>query len=35
LSLVREWAMIHKDELFRNWQFCRENIPPEKIEPLP
>jgi hypothetical protein len=34
LSLVREWAMIHREELLEDWRFCRENTPPAKIEPL-
>ena len=34
LNLVREWAMIHRVELFENWQLCRRNAQPEKIEPL-
>jgi Domain of unknown function (DUF4160) len=35
LKLVQEWAMIHKEELQQDWQRCRENAPPAKIEPLP
>ncbi len=35
LSLVKEWAMIHKEELLEDWRLCRENTPPAKIEPLP
>jgi hypothetical protein len=34
LALVQEWAMIHRVELLDNWRLCRENTPPEKIEPL-
>jgi len=34
LILVREWAMIHRDELWVDWQLCRTNAVPEKIEPL-
>jgi len=34
LSLVREWAMIHKDELVRDWDLCRGNAAPAKIDPL-
>ncbi len=34
LSLVQEWAMIHRDELLEDWRLCRENTPPAKIEPL-
>lgn len=35
LSLVREWAMIHRGELFSNWRRCRDKAAPAKIEPLP
>ncbi len=35
LSLVQEWAMIHKEELLLNWLLCREKNPPVKLEPLP
>jgi hypothetical protein len=34
LSLVREWTMIHREELRRNWQLCCSNSVPAKIEPL-
>ncbi len=33
-TLVRDWAMIHKAELFEDWRLCRENRAPAKIEPL-
>jgi hypothetical protein len=33
LSLVREWAIIHKDELREDWALCRSNYP-AKIQPL-
>jgi len=35
LSLVKEWAMIHREELLEDWRLCRENRSPAKIEPLP
>jgi hypothetical protein len=35
LSLVQEWAMIHREELLEDWRLCRENSVPAKIEPLP
>jgi hypothetical protein len=35
LSLVREWAMIHREELLEDWRLCRENTPPATIDPLP
>jgi Domain of unknown function (DUF4160) len=34
LDLALEWAKIHRAELIENWRLCRENRPPEKIEPL-
>src|ERR1039458_5570818 len=34
LNLVREWAMMHREELLEDWRFCRENAVPTKIEPL-
>ena len=34
LNLVREWAMIHREELLEDWRFCRENTVPTKIESL-
>ncbi|MGO4880687.1 MAG: DUF4160 domain-containing protein [Bryobacteraceae bacterium] len=34
LNLVKEWAMMHREELFEDWRFCRENTVPAKIEPL-
>ena len=35
LNLVQEWAMIHKEELVRDWRLCRDNSVPVRIEPLP
>ncbi len=34
LSLVREWAMMHREELLEDWRLCRENAAPARIEPL-
>ena len=34
LNLVREWAMMHREELLNDWQLCRQNAPPARIEPL-
>jgi hypothetical protein len=34
LNLVRERAMMHREELSEDWGFCRENAVPTKIEPL-
>jgi len=33
-NLVREWAMIHREELLEDWRLCRENSQPAKIDPL-
>ena len=35
LTLVREWATMHREQLVEDWRLCRENTPPVKIEPLP
>jgi hypothetical protein len=35
LSLVKEWAMMHREELLDDWRLCRENSVPAKIDPLP
>jgi hypothetical protein len=35
LSLVQEWAMIHKEELLEDWRLCSEKALPAKIDPLP
>jgi Domain of unknown function (DUF4160) len=34
MHLVREWAAVHKSELHENWQRCRANAAPAKIQPL-
>ncbi len=34
LSLVQEWAMMHREELLEDWRLCRERTPPRRIEPL-
>jgi hypothetical protein len=34
LNLVREWAMMHKEDLREDWQLCRANAVPTKIDPL-
>jgi hypothetical protein len=34
-ELVREWAMMHRDELVKDWRLCREKAPRAYIEPLP
>ena len=34
LRLIREWALIHRDELEANWQRMRTGDPFERIDPL-
>lgn len=34
LGLVMEWAVLHKDELMKDWELAKSNQPPLKIEPL-
>jgi hypothetical protein len=34
LRLVTEWAGLHREELMADWQLCRANAVPAKIEPL-
>ena len=34
LKLVSEWAEQHREELRADWELCRANTPPAKIEPL-
>ena len=34
LNLVREWAMMHREELLDDWRLCRENAAPARIKPL-
>ena len=33
-NLVLEWAKLHQSELLSNWDLCRNNQHPNKIEPL-
>jgi hypothetical protein len=33
-SLVLEWAALHQQELWNDWERCRNNEPPLPIEPL-
>jgi hypothetical protein len=35
LNLVKEGAMINREQLQEDWRLCRENAPPAKIAPLP
>jgi len=34
LSLVLEWAALHRAELFTDWEQCRQKQKPQKIPPL-
>ena len=34
LSMIQEWATMHREELLEDWRLCRENTKPSKIEPL-
>lgn len=34
LGLVTEWAVLHKQELMKDWELAKSNQPPLKIEPL-
>lgn len=33
-SMVVEWATLHRDELFADWEKARQQIPLDLIEPL-
>jgi hypothetical protein len=35
LTLVREWARLHEEELEANWERARRDEPLLAIEPLP
>jgi Domain of unknown function (DUF4160) len=35
LTLVAEWATLHRDELLANWERARHNEQLEPIGPLP
>ena len=34
LSLVLEWASLHRQELREDWDLCRQKAQPKKIPPL-
>lgn len=34
VALVKEWAVMHREELLANWSACRTSDQPSKIEPL-
>lgn len=33
-GLLMEWASLHQQELLKNWQIMKQNLPLNKIEPL-
>lgn len=35
LRLVKEWTDLHREELMNNWQKARNDLPLDRIEPLP
>lgn len=34
LKLIKEWALLHKEELEENWERIKKGEPLRKIEPL-
>jgi hypothetical protein len=34
LKMIFEWLELHKSELIENWNLCKNNEIPVKIEPL-
>jgi hypothetical protein len=34
LAIVVEWASLHRDELYANWELARRGRPLRKIKPL-
>ncbi len=34
LKLVLEWYELHKEDLLKNWELCKEKEMPNQIEPL-
>ena len=34
LSLVLEWAFLHREELLEDWNLCEKRKSPKKIKPL-
>ena len=34
LGLVVEWAVLHQEELIKNWELMEQNKPMSKIDPL-
>jgi hypothetical protein len=34
LTMVREWATLHQNELIEDWKLCEAKQPPKRILPL-
>jgi hypothetical protein len=34
LSLILEWAFLHREELMEDWNLCEKRQRPKKIKPL-
>ena len=34
MALIVEWAILHKDELIKDWDLASQNEIPFKIDPL-
>jgi len=34
LELVLDWAELHRDELLKDWELCRQHQQPDEIEPI-
>ena len=34
LKLIFEWLDLHKEELIKNWEKCKNDVSPDKINPL-
>ena len=34
LKLIFEWLDLHKEELINNWEKCKNDTSPDKINPL-
>lgn len=34
LSMVLEWAVLHRKELMIDWELCKNKQQPKKIDPL-
>jgi hypothetical protein len=34
LGLIMEWAALHRQELFENWQLAKQQAPLNPIKPL-